>query len=132
MWHVDEASVGNVCVGAGAGVESTSDLMVAGRIQFGAVLVYERVDVELVYEVVGDGGELAWAVVETGYGRVGVGCVDEWVVAELEYDWVGVECGKVGVEEVAVADVKEGEHEQSFVKMQWDSESLPNYSVEQE
>ena len=132
MGHVDEASVGSVCVGAAAGVECTSDLMVAGRIQFGAVLVYERVDVELVYEVVGGGGGLAWAVVETGYGRVGVGCVDEWAVAELEYEWVGVECGKVGVEEVVVVDVKEGEHEQSFVKMQWDSESLPNYSVEQE
>ena len=123
MCH-DDAYVGNVCVGEEVGVGCMPDLGVAGRVLFEAVLVYEKVDAELVY---------AMAEGETGLVWVAVGYVEEWVVvAGFEYERVGVEYGRVGVEEVGVVDVKEGEHEGSFVKIQWDSEYPLNYSVEQD
>lgn len=123
MCH-DDAYVGKVCVGEEGAVEGTSDLVVAGRILFEAALVCEKVDVEFVYEVV-EG--------ETGQVWVVVGCVEEWaVVVGLEYEQVGVEYGMVGVEEVVVVDVKEGGHGERFVKIQWDFEYPPNYSVEQD
>ena len=120
----DDAYVGNVCVGEEVDVDCMPDLGVAGRVLFEAALVYEMVDAELVY---------AMAEGETGLVWVAVGCVAEWVVvAGFEYEWVGVEYGRVGVEGVGVVDVKEGEHEGSFVKIQWDSEYPLNYSVEQD